>query len=244
MTYRSEWGTFPTQPPPGAKLGRWSLSPAGVDEPADPIASCYKDQGGGFYPEMGDPLANLWLMVLDGRLQTKQFVCPSDPARPSPADVQYQRPRYSANGCFLNFGAAQGKVTTGATMVYTCSYSVAYPWVPATGLPALWWSGKGSVAVVLAADIGPSLSPPLDDPTAPAGTPASNSKNHQGVGQNVLFSDSHVEFCVRNDVGPEHDNIYTASGNAITVKKGGKQLSATADLNSIADDTILVPARP
>ena len=194
MTYGSEWATFPTQPAPGVKLGRWSLSPVSVDEPADPITSCYKDLGGGVYYEMGDPMANLWLMVLDGRLQTTQFVCPSDPAGPLPADVKRQMPRYSTNGFFLNFGAAGGTVTAGTTMVYTYSYSVAYPWITAAGPPALWWRGKGSGPVVLAADIGPSLSPPLDDPTAPAGTPASNSKNHQGAGQNVLFSDGHAEF--------------------------------------------------
>ena len=47
----------------------------------------------------------------------------------------------------------------------------------------------------------------------------------------------------RNDVGPGNDNIYTANGNAITVNKGGKQLSSTANLN-IESDTILVPAHP
>jgi hypothetical protein len=83
----------------------------------------------------------------------------------------------------------------------------------------------------------------LDDPTAAPGTSASNSKNHLGKGQNVLFADYHVDFCARNDVGPGSDNIYATNGGSVSVKKLGKQFTTTTNLRT-GDDIILVPARP
>jgi type II secretory pathway pseudopilin PulG len=240
-TYYTEWNTFPTQPPPGSKFGKWSLSPVGIDDPMDPIAYSYTDLGGGFYAHMGDPMANLWLMVMERRVTPVTFICPSDPLWPVPADTAYRPPAFSTGGVFLNFGAAGGKVTAGSIVVPTFSYSVSYPWVIASNIPVTRWRGHGTATDVLVADIGPSFSPPFDDPSAPAGTPASNSKNHGGSGQSVLFADFHVEFARRNDVGPRNGNIY-ATGT-VFIKKGGKQFTVTTNVDTFSDP-ILAPARP
>jgi prepilin-type N-terminal cleavage/methylation domain-containing protein len=44
-----------------------------------------------------------------------------------------------------------------------------------------------------------------------------NSQNHAGEGENVLFADSHVEFCKRPIVGVNYDNIYTQQGSDFTM---------------------------
>jgi prepilin-type N-terminal cleavage/methylation domain-containing protein len=240
-TYSSEWATLPTQPAPGIRFGKWSLTPVSIDDPEDPIAYSYKDIGG--YAEMGDPMANLWLLVMDKRLTSKIFICPSDPLTPLAADTRYTTPAFTSTGSFLNFGSAQGNVNVGPSIVTTYSYAFAYPWASASDPPAPWWRGNGPPTNVFAADIGPSLAPPLDDPTATPGTTVSNSKNHLGKGQNVLFADFHADFYARNDVGPGNDNIYTTNGGAVSVKKLGKQLTVTMNLRT-GDDIILVPARP
>ena len=77
----------------------------------------------------------------------------------------------------------------------------------------------------------------------------SNSKNHKGTGQNVLFVDGHVGFCARSDVGPANDCIYTAGGGTIFCKSGGMQFNLSAPVANLnADpeggDGILVPGRP
>jgi prepilin-type N-terminal cleavage/methylation domain-containing protein/prepilin-type processing-associated H-X9-DG protein len=240
-TYGAEFNTFPTQPAPGSQLGKWSLTPFMLDEPDEPIAYSYKDQGGGFYAHMGDPMANLWIMVLEKRLRSNMFLCPSDPLSPMPAQVEYRDPPFTKNGVFLNFGASEDRVNLAPTVVTTYSYAVAYPWINASAPPAAWWRGNGPGTNVLMADIGPSLSVPRDDPTAAVGTAVSNSKNHGGTGQNVLFADFHVEFATRNDVGHGKDNIYTTKSN-VAVKKGGKQLTVTTNLDT-ENNQILVPAR-
>src|SRR6185369_5905108 len=82
-------------------------------------------------PEMGDPLANLWLLILRVGATPKLFICPSDPTNPQPADTQLQQ----ATGplSLVNFGTVQG------ALVNTCSYAVAYPWARTSDPPAYWW---------------------------------------------------------------------------------------------------------
>jgi len=107
-----------------------------------------------------------------------------------------------------------------------------------------WWKGALDGAQVIGADIGPSKTPPLDDPTAAQGTAVSNSKNHGGIGQNVLFADTRVEFARNSTVGKGGDNIYTADNDSIYVAPKGAKFNKTANLNSNSLDTILAPATP
>jgi len=69
---------------------------------------------------------------------------------------------------------------------------------------------------------------------------ASNSANHSGAGQNVLFGDGHVEFDQNPFVGVQRDNIftcYTSPGTFTNAYLGGVQ-GSPGDGN----DSILLPA--
>ncbi len=77
--------------------------------------------------------------------------------------------------------------------------------------------GRIDPAFVLAADLNP-------------GKPG-NSRNHEGRGQNVLFGDTHVEWCKSNLCGIGHDDIYT-NRNGIIV---GSPVDRT--------DSVLLPTR-
>jgi prepilin-type processing-associated H-X9-DG protein len=130
-----------------------------------------------------------------------------------------------------------------------CSGQLA--WTGAVPQLVPWWRGTANSSLVLAADIGPSLSLPDNDPRLPAGTRESNSKNHGGLGQNVLFADGHVSFNKGSDVGPAGDCIYTATATAGTIycNTGGTRFNISApvtNLNSDPEggDLILAPGRP
>jgi len=242
-TYQAECASLPLQPPPPtmAKFGKWTypvLASTSLD-PEDPIQALYTPLAGNNFHESGDPLANMWLLILTNRATPATFICPSDPRRPVPADTAIGPPIQPMPGKFLNFGAHNGLAGTAETD----SYAFAYPWTAPLAPPVTWWHGTFESSLPIGADIGPSLAPPTDDPTAPPGTPASNSKNHGGAGQNVVFADGHVEFAQRNDVGVAGDNIYTGNGGTISVTPGGQRFNTTVSLN-IGQDVIMVPARP
>ena len=50
---------------------------------------------------------------------------------------------------------------------------------------------------------------------APSNRPDHKSDNHGGLGQNVLFEDSHVEFCSTTRPGDGSDDIYTNNANVV-----------------------------
>jgi prepilin-type processing-associated H-X9-DG protein len=245
-TYQGETGSLPLQPPPtAAKFGKWvyPITPAAAPATNDPIAFSFTPNAGGIYPEAGSPLANPWLLVLTRRATPALFICPSDPKRPSAADTDSGPPLSATPRKYLDFGESQ------SLKAETNSYGFAYPWTAAMAPPVPWWRAAFDSSMPLAADVGPSMSPPLDDPTAPPGSRPSNSKNHGGLGQNVVFADGHVDFSRTNNVGFAGDNIYSANRNSITVlavgarSAGFQQFSSTTGLN-LDQDVIMVPARP
>ncbi len=83
---------------------------------------------------------------------------------------------------------------------------------------------SGTPEVTVAADRNPWIASPFAEArdfskfqpdTSPfAGTVETalrgNATTHNGDGQNVLFLDSHVEFCKRSYCGPDRDNVYTS----------------------------------
>lgn len=241
--YQAENASFPLQPPPTkAKFGKWTnpVLPASVASATDPIAFTFTPNAGGIYPEAGAPLANVWLLVLTGRSKPPSFICPSDPVRPAPADTDSGPPLSAFGRKYLDFGESR------TLTVETNSYAFAYPWTADLATPVAWWRTATEGSIPLAADVGPSLAPPADDPRAAAGTAVGNSKNHGGAGQNVAYADGHVEFCHRHDVGFAHDNIYTANEDLITVLPATahiQRFSSTTSLNT-GEDVILVPSRP
>ena len=92
------------------------------------------------------------------------------------------------------------------------SYSVANPYPSNAALDrGFKWNDTISSATPVVSDLNPGgeallkLTPESDQKAVQA----VNSPNHQGVGQNVLFGDGHVEFCVTPLAGEEKDNLFT-----------------------------------
>lgn len=67
-----------------------------------------------------------------------------------------------------------------------------------------------------------------------------NSSAHKRQGQNVLFGDGHVEFCIQPNVGTAEDNIYTIGGNTkISRKKGTSPTGILIDAANEGDSLLL-----
>jgi hypothetical protein len=154
------------------------------------------------WPQAGSIPASMWMLVLKDQVTPKQFICKSDPVAASTPAARAD----AAGNCYDNFqGGSQ------------LSYSFAYPW-NARGQVGPWWTALDDSSLPIASDMAPasgtgsnpaSLTNPPTKPTSPK---AWNSNNHQRDGQNVAFSDAHVEFTRSPDVGQDHDNIFTTSG--------------------------------
>jgi prepilin-type N-terminal cleavage/methylation domain-containing protein len=244
-TYAASEARYPLQPPQkSTRFGTWNNPPAAgaVEDGFDPIAELYRQVGvsSPTYRQMGQPMANLWLLILQGLVTPKHFICLSDPVSPQPAQVRTNHAAF--DGTYLTFGTLNDNPGTATTF----SYAFAYPFMPGDNPhPPWWWRGSSRGDVPLGADIGPSMTGADNDPTAPAGSARSNSKNHSGgVGQNVLYGDNHVAFEKTNAVGIRGDNLFTADSGTIYVKTRGAAVNSPARLNADPDDILLVPARP
>jgi prepilin-type N-terminal cleavage/methylation domain-containing protein len=195
--------------------------------------------------QLGDPMANMWLLVLKGNLGPKQFICKSDPAAPTPAD------QVDSSGNFYDdFGEVGGvKNTTNGNQ----SYSFAYMWTNTTGA-GNWWRTTVDSSLPLAADMAPlngtgspvrNLAQTLTAAQTAANFPLTvNSNNHTaGEGQNVGFADTHVEFTKNPYVGQGGDSIWTSSpGGTPTVYTSASNFTAPAT-SSAPYDILLVPVR-
>jgi prepilin-type N-terminal cleavage/methylation domain-containing protein len=236
---------LPCQPAAPGFFGWWSYPAMSGGIPGNEdavIANLFANNSGdpttSSYPQANDPSANFWLLVLKHLATSKHFICPSDTTNVKLAELF---PKFLPGGCTNNFGAA-GNVT----QANTCSYGFAYPWYADGAAEVTWWRSTTISGVPLAADIGPSKSLPKDDPTGASGKPVSNSKNHGGTGQNVVYFDAHVSFSRDNRAGVNGENIYTAAGNNIWVESGGANFSDMTNLNAPGEiiDVIMTPARP
>jgi len=235
--YASAEGTFPTNMPPKttARLGKWINPPTPGTAPIteDPNRALFTVQ----YGAPGEPMVNLWLLVVSNALQPKQFLCRDDPRNPHAAWTAIRQDAGTVEN-ILNFGASNALLEAGDTF----SYAFPYPWISNNSTVPLWWKGGADARQPIGADIGPSMTPPDNDPTAIDAR--GNSKNHGGKGQNVLFADAHVDFSKTSRVGKVNDNIYTGNKDAIFVQGGGQRFNIVTSLNTDPNDVVLVPAAP
>ena len=185
-----------------------------------------------------DPVAGLWVTVLQGYTTPGSFICPSDPlaSQPSP---EYWMDGNAASyvGTFGGWYAWPGRAApanwndNGGDNPYGVglSYSFAFPTsdlgvgAPTGAAPGLWWTTNGANSQVpLVSDMAPVDSPAGGDttgiyqritttlPTANTYGPyIYNSGNHAGDGQNVGFGDDHVIWETSPYVGQNGDNIFT-----------------------------------
>ncbi len=212
--------SFPvTRPPPtaGAYFNGFSGSVLQAQD-GEAIAAMLTSQ-------QGVVLSSLWILVLRNDMQPKMLFCKSDRFVVDPAA------RFS-NGYYANFQNAQ-----------QISYSIAYPWIG--GGQAGYWRATLEASIPLAADMAPLKEAVMSkDPTLMRDQTGKgfNSGNHQDIGQNVMFGDTHVEFARHPYQGAQNDNIYTTgvtNSQSTQVAPGLNNIGPQAS----AQDIVLVPVR-
>ncbi len=198
--------------------------------------------------QSGSPLACLWLLVLQGQMTPKNFLCPSDPVA-----TQASSEFATNNAYYSNFGMINGGVSNAGQGE---SYSIAYPWNGlATGG---WWSANATSDLPIASDMAPVTGVGSKNTqritTEPLGNTYGsyiyNSGNHNGDGQNVGYGDAHVVWTTNPYVGQNNDNIFTYGSTAGTAGGGtgigssGASVTAPTNLPSVAPyDTVMAPVR-
>lgn len=236
---------------PSAK-GEWS----GGKKWEEAVKEMYK---GGAYGN--NPYAQLWLLVLNGQIQPKAFVCKSDPFAGEATVMQKEK-----GGVYrMNFDSPKA-----------VSYSVAYMWgsKDAAGMvqPLMNWKNTSDSSLPIVSDMAPYLSSKAaagEAMTRPAGRAVSttapadpmvlddgsvnspalqNSPNHLFDGQNVGFADGHVEFMRRTDIGPQNDNIFRQTVTPENrIRDEQAVLAGALPGGPIRDrspfDTVMVPTR-
>ncbi len=153
-------------------------------------------------PAANDVSAPFFLLIRAEKLPTQLFADPYNDA------VQYTAdPANPATRC--NFSNYQKNL----------AYSFANPYPDAAAAKSYKFGPTLPPTFAVAADLNP-------------GVPGANSKNHEGDGQNVLYTDGHVEFQTTNLCGVNHDDIYT---NAAGVVNGSP---------ANGNDSVLLPTGP
>ena len=267
--YANDWDdNYPALPPLSATTYDASLKPLGFkgDNPDAAIASEYKDK-----TNWNNPAASLWILVLNGSVASKQFLCKSDPFANTPAIVQ-------GKDSPVNEAPAGGHPggTPGATATYlnfqdskNLSYSMDFPWTGPENHPQISgiWKNNTDASQPMLSDMAPYLGSkakkgepatmPADaDPAEPVDVAwavnKAYSQNHQFDGQNVCYGDNHVDFDRVPTVGQNNDSIWGIR----KAEKAGQQAGATLEIPIEAGtlphppedtqgqtDTVMVPTR-
>ncbi len=174
----------------------------------------------------GSPLACMWLLVLNGQISAKSFICPSDILATAPSE------QFSSSGMYYsNFGMIQGRVSN---VGQGESYSIDYPWSGTT--PGAWWKNNISGDIPLVADMAPAQNSaggtlqrqPNLSLNNTYGRYIFNSGNHNGAGENVGYGDDHVAWTNNPYVGQDQDNIYAYDNNPDTPLTNGCLYALTA----------------
>ncbi len=185
----------------------------------------------------------LWVMVLTQQVSPKSYLCKSDPFAASQAAM----PANKANEYFAMFSKGD-----------QLSYSIAYPWAKddKTGVigPASYWRNSTDGSIPLMSDMTPlsgtgkpKRDPRLADLADKRDFKAASSLNHNAEGQNIGFTDAHVEWSRGPNVGQHEDNIYT-SGGKIDDPRRITQAPRPGEIEPILTrdspyDTVMVPLR-
>jgi hypothetical protein len=209
-----------------ASNGAGGIAGPGTTTSADKVIDTYYNTSTKY--QNGNPLANLWILVLRNATSPKQFICKSDPVPTNTANLQ------TAANYYINFN---GGTSGTSTADYAYSYSVAYPWTGTgtslTGAP--YWKNTTDSSLPIMSDVAPlsgtGSNPQAQTPGNGSGPPTNgakawNSSNHQRDGQNVGFADAHTEFVRRADVGQSNDNIFTSWNSTTAYNVGAAQTSA------------------
>jgi len=247
---QSNNGQLPCTPGPDGST--YSNAPqAPMDMPAVPTAKAAISAwfGSGKTPggsDLGDPLACLWLLVLQGQDTPKSFICPSDSIATTPSEEYLTTgtnkvPQFQPNFGVMKDGRTPNSEGQGE------SYSIAYPWRPSPAgklaQVGSWWTDHDRSNVALVSDMAPAdiAASGRDNritTTLPGdntfGNYIYNSMNHRGKGQNVGFGDDHVSWNTNPYCGVHHDNIFTYYRHKYT-GHGDSAAAPQAGLSSLGD---------
>lgn len=163
---QSNRSTFPATPGPMGKFySNCPQPPAnGGGLPATSAKLVADWYGNGRAPggrDLGNPLACLWMIVINGQLRPTALICPADPiaARPSLLLRKGDPQDWHKSVYYCNFGITRrnGRFSTQGKGE---SYSIAYPWRPANGnAPARvgrWWTINDGADVPVVSDMAPA----------------------------------------------------------------------------------------
>ncbi|MBK9128633.1 MAG: prepilin-type N-terminal cleavage/methylation domain-containing protein [Phycisphaerales bacterium] len=176
------------------------------------------------------PSRSMFLLVIEGTVTAKQFVCPSAgdneddlrnkgatgdvAAQPGTDRFDFKGYPFVSYGMQMPFGSkARPNENLDARMVIWADKGPFFQ--SGTAL------ADGAVPDALKGTAASNITEVGGQTTADGILKADNekwrqynSRNHGGEGQNALFQDGHVEFQRRPIIGVNFDNIYTAQGNA------------------------------
>ena len=200
------YSNAPVQPYPVSAGG--SAIPTTADEA---VAQWYANPWGSGWLQMNNPLAGMWVLVLQGYVTPASFVCPSDSIGsadgPSPETYPYNGTT-GYNGSFAQ-GMPDPSTQAGPTGPFDSpngqglSYSIAYPWdwTPANNdlfgeTVGQWWNTTHADTLTpLVSDMAP------DD---------GNSTNGDGIGEGV-YQRATATLPTANTYGPY---IYNSGNHA------------------------------
>jgi prepilin-type N-terminal cleavage/methylation domain-containing protein len=179
-------------------------SKSGSQDTANNLLS---SSGNGFWTQTtnGNACQNMWVLVVQGAVAPKQFLCKSDPAGGSAAQAT------NGTNYYANFGGGQ----SGNAVDQTYSYSFAFMWTNST--MGGWWKNSTDASIALIADMAPKSGSGTNPSASFQLTNNSpkrdgNSFNHQRDGQNVGYGDGHATFERLCNCGQANDIIYTSGG--------------------------------
>jgi len=173
----------------------------------------------------------LFLLIREEGLTSAVFVCPNSSAE---SDTYGGEPVTTRS----NF---TGSGKSGSDVSNNCSYSFVnvYPTTTAGKLGYKEFITAFSSEFAVAADISPAG---VDNPvwsSISLGVSRTlimngNSRNHDGVGQNVLYADGHADFFQTPLCGANSDNIYTRGASATSIDgASGKGADPCAKTDSV-----------
>jgi prepilin-type N-terminal cleavage/methylation domain-containing protein/prepilin-type processing-associated H-X9-DG protein len=196
--------------------------------------------GGTPPPQDNDVTQALFLLIRTQDITPEVFVCPSSNGEKD----TYGNPPGSG-------ATAQNKISfTDWKKNLSYSYVNPYPGTLAVGAGYKVNTTLGAEFAV-AADMNPGFGTQYDVRVPKADTASqkdmqkSNSPNHQGAGQNVLYGDGHVDFVQNPFVGTQRDSIYTAgtisAAGVITTTNRQDPRMGGNNAPQWSGDTVLLP---
>jgi prepilin-type N-terminal cleavage/methylation domain-containing protein/prepilin-type processing-associated H-X9-DG protein len=192
-----------------------------------------------------DILQAIFLLVRTVDVTPEVFVCPSTNA---------EKDNYGGKTGIPGAGATAKNKISFSDFRKNLSYSYANPYINQVAV-SRGYSPTGApigAEFAVAADMNPGVTGnfdvtvPKDESDSQKNMQKSNSPNHRGAGQNVLFADGHVDFAQTPFCGMQRDCIYTAgivdADGSVTATTNQKEPTVVANNGPTwRGDSVLLP---